>query len=412
MTARIAIIGAGLIGSLAALDLARRGIPVDLIDRGDLPVTEASFFNEGKVHLGFLYAHDPSLDTSRLMIEGATSFRSIVADLTGFDVSQILSTPFLYAVHRESLLSPDAFQAHLERCCLEFNDAAKVQNLVYVDGLRTVEAERLSHADWEQDLDPATFNAVFRTSERAVDPRRLAPEVTRAVLGSAGIAWHPGTNIRRVSKTPSGDILLSDSTGRAVGKDLWNVVVNATWSDLLRLDSQMGLDPPHDWSYRYKLSNRIMRPVDDRDLNSVTVVLGAFGDIVNFGPDGGIFLSWYPYGRMLMTDEVELPDLNGADFADARSAAYMSSRAEWEGMSASLRSLGVAADPVDTRGGMILASGRLDVDDPASPLHARVEVGVKRAGSYFSVNTGKFTLAPLMARRVADEVAKLVDSGR
>jgi len=112
VTKRIAIIGAGITGALAAIGLAQKGIKVDLIDRAPNPLSQASLVNEGKVHLGFLYAHDRTWATPRLMIDGAHTFRPIIQKLTGFDVSSIMSTPFYYAVHRDSLVTVDDFEHH------------------------------------------------------------------------------------------------------------------------------------------------------------------------------------------------------------------------------------------------------------------------------------------------------------
>ncbi len=71
---RIAILGAGGAGACAALELANRGYAVDLYDENPEPLTRASRNNEGKVHLGLVYAKDPSLATARAMIHGAIHF--------------------------------------------------------------------------------------------------------------------------------------------------------------------------------------------------------------------------------------------------------------------------------------------------------------------------------------------------
>src|SRR5262245_26708324 len=72
--ADIAVLGAGILGTCTALDLADRGHRVTLFEQHDTPLTEASLHNEGKIHLGFVYAADPSLRTARRMIAGATQF--------------------------------------------------------------------------------------------------------------------------------------------------------------------------------------------------------------------------------------------------------------------------------------------------------------------------------------------------
>ena len=54
-------------------------------------------------------------------------------------------------------------------------------------------------------------------------------------------------------------------------------------------------------------------------------------------------------------------------------------------------------------GGYVVAHGHGDIDHPASPLHARSRPDVFRlAPGYFSVDTGKYSLGPLMARRATN----------
>ena len=395
-------------GSLAAIGLAQQGYVVDLIDRCPEALSEASFFNEGKVHLGFLYAHDQTWATPRLMIDGAHTFRPIIQMMTGFDVASILSTPFYYAVHRDSLVPVDAFEKHLLRCCSTFNAVVGDRDGSYVDGAKKVTARRCNLQEWEEFFDPKTFLAFFETSERAVDPHLLAPVIRAALAGDERINFWSSTRVEQISSSGDTSWTLSGLNGEPVAAGTYDIVINAAWSDLVRFDTQIGVAPPEEWSYRYKLSNRVHRKVNSKDLMSVTAVLGAFGDLVNFGEDGGIFVSWYPHGRLLMTDSSEFPDWNGSEFEIARTAAYEQSRIAWEEMSPQFRALQIGNDPTDMRGGIILASGRQDVDDPDSALHSRIQVGIKRSGTYLSVNTGKYTLAPLMAQRVVSQVTSML----
>ncbi len=54
----VAVLGAGILGSSVALFLARRGALVTLFDARDRPFEGASRWNEGKIHLGYIYAAD------------------------------------------------------------------------------------------------------------------------------------------------------------------------------------------------------------------------------------------------------------------------------------------------------------------------------------------------------------------
>jgi hypothetical protein len=55
-------------------------------------------------------------------------------------------------------------------------------------------------------------------------------------------------------------------------------------------------------------------------------------------------------------------------------------------------------------GGIIAAAGETDIDDPDSRLHMRVDVGVRSVDGYHSIDTGKYTLAPMYALEAADRI--------
>ena len=54
----VAVLGAGLQGACVALELARRGYRVLLIDQSSGCMQRASLASEGKIHLGLVYAND------------------------------------------------------------------------------------------------------------------------------------------------------------------------------------------------------------------------------------------------------------------------------------------------------------------------------------------------------------------
>jgi hypothetical protein len=56
------------------------------------------------------------------------------------------------------------------------------------------------------------------------------------------------------------------------------------------------------------------------------------------------------------------------------------------------------------RGGVIVAWGHTDIDDPASELHRRYEIGVTSNGRYHSVDPGKLTMTPYFAGVCADRI--------
>ena len=114
---RVAVLGAGFQGTCVALELATRGVAVDLYDRNDACITQAGRWNEGKIHLGFVYANDGSLNTARLMAHGALAFDRAAARWLETSIGSIgVSPPFDYVVHRDSLLDLEQLVATLHPC--------------------------------------------------------------------------------------------------------------------------------------------------------------------------------------------------------------------------------------------------------------------------------------------------------
>ena len=73
----------------------------------------------------------------------------------------------------------------------------------------------------------------------------------------------------------------------------------------------------------------------------------------------------------------------------------------------SLNNLKFNPEDISPVGGVIFALGNTDVDNYESKLHTRYEVGIRTFDNYHSVNTGKYTLIPYLAVKVADRLEGL-----
>ena len=62
------------------------------------------------------------------------------------------------------------------------------------------------------------------------------------------------------------------------------------------------------------------------------------------------------------------------------------------------------AESIRLEGGWVFAMGQGALSDPGSGLHRRDRFGIRQAGRYFSVDTGKYSTAPALAREVADRI--------
>ena len=399
---RIAILGAGNAGTCAALELASRGRQVDLYDACDDPVSRASFHNEGKVHLGILYAKDPSLRTAQLMLEGATAFAPLLDRWVGFDERQVLSTPFYYAVHQGSMVEVDRLRAHYAGCKRILDDMHAASGAEYLGIERTVEAEQLTQSEMDQLVDGDYFLAMFRTNERAVDPRTVAPLLREAVRANPRIRFVGGARVTDLAWRDDGalNVMFEKDGQRYVER--YDQVANTLWHGRLSIDARVGLHPEMPWMHRYKFANRVHVALGP-EIPSITCVLGPFGDIVNYG-ENGLFLSWYPEGMTGTSFDLEPPDWHGQLTRERRHEVFQRSHAEWIERCPMLRAVEFSEKDVDPGGGVIFAWGNTGVDDEYSKLHDRYDVGVYSLRNYHTVNTGKYTLSPLMGMRTADRV--------
>lgn len=181
------------------------------------------------------------------------------------------------------------------------------------------------------------------------------------------------------------------------------MVVNATWDSRLAIERTMGLPAPANHLLRLKYRVLVALPEGLRGAPSQTLVLGRFGDIVIHS--GGVAcLSWYPKGLQGWSDDDQAPAgwegpcRGQPDPEEARRIA-----------DGTLRELdpflpGLAGSEVlQVDAGVIVARGTSDVDDPSSGLHSRTGIGLLHHGAdgYLSVDPGKWTTAPLLARRIA-----------
>src|SRR5687768_9383826 len=97
---RVAVLGAGIMGAAAAINLARRGFDVTVFDREHAPMSAASRWNEGKIHLGYIYGADPTLATAQHLLTGGLQFEDRLRELVDGDLAGHSTTEDdLYLVH-------------------------------------------------------------------------------------------------------------------------------------------------------------------------------------------------------------------------------------------------------------------------------------------------------------------------
>ena len=404
---RVAVLGGGFQGVCAALELATRGVEVDLFDRNAALITQAGARNEGKIHLGYVYAADRSFATAKTMISGALAFAPIVRRWVGPSLDSVaLSSRFHYLVHSESMVEADDIRRHFDEVARELAVRADVDGHDYF-GMDLREPHReLSDAERRLSYDASRVSAAIETREISIDVIALAAVLRSAVAASRRIRVRLETSVTAAARDAHGvEVTFRARSGNC--RERYDHAVNALWDGRQEIDRTAGIDAIGTHVYRCKYGLRIASAAIVPPVPSVTIVLGPFGDVVNFG-NGELYLSWYPAClKGLATGTADAAwtlDPNGA-------AALRVARDTLDALGALVPALKrlprAAVQDAVVRGGIIVARGETDIVDPKSGLHRRYEIGVESHGRYHSIDTGKYTMAPLFARHVADRVCAL-----
>ena len=399
---RVAVLGAGMQGVCTALELADRGAYVELIDRSADLMTGSATANEGKIHLGYIYGADRTLDTARRMIQGGMTFAPLVRRWIGSGLDEVaVSDGFIYAVHKDSQLTSDEVQAHLYRCNDMIAEATARPGANYF-GKDLPPPCQLKKSELDASFDSELVGAAFRTNELAVDPIGLAEALKARVRSDPRIKVRLGCRVVGLLTQSRGPAVITEG---AEGPETsrYDHVVNALWDGRLAADATRGEIPSRPWLHRFKYGIRISAPAASTSIPTVVFVQGPFGDVVRYS-DGTWYLSWYPACLLGTSSELAPPDWRSEGKANSGQITEDTVKA-FANLIVPLRSF--KSDKIAEAtllGGTITAWGRTDIDDPVSELHNRHEIGIHSADGHHSIDTGKYSMAPLFAYLCADRI--------
>lgn len=399
---RIAVMGAGILGSCTALELARRGRRVTLVDRAPDVMQHASRWNEGKIHLGYLYPGDPSLGTATRLIPGGLAFAESVERLTGRSLDALVSDDDVYLVHRNSVVGADAFEGYANTVTRTIRDAVHADSRARYLGfdLGSAHVHRLSASELAQTTASDDIVAGFRVPERSVSTVPVADAISAAVHGEPLIEVRTGVDVRAVARRDDGrfDVI----TDGADDLTAFDAVVNALWEGRPLVDATLGLKPPDPWSHRLRAA--IYADAPRSAIRGATICTGPFGDVKRYG-DGRVYLSWYESGLMAQGNELAPPCSEGPLSGDRLGPIRADTLAALARFFPEVAGLAAAADAIEVHAGWVYAVGSGLLSDPASSLHRRDRFVLTVDDGYISVDTGKYSVGPWLAGRVASIIA-------
>ena len=419
-------------GCCLALELAQRGYSIDLIDLANEPMTGASLHNEGKLHLGFVYANDPLKKTYRLMMRGSLTFARIIEKLSGSGPAAFMtSQPFHYYVPEDSQLDLATLEKHFQTVEEAMQELTRSTGDLYL-GLKFDRYFRQnSSREHERLFSPSRTLGSFSTEERSVSPAAVAYILRQAVKGLPNITYVGNTTVRAVDRIANDSMEVEVSRNGTSASQRYSCVVNCLWDDKIRVDRTAGIHEPGPWMHRYKVTINVSAPaIRDRHIPSATGILGPYGDVVSHA-DGLYYISWYPLCMIELSTQADgrtlhdkvhkgflprrirevtstFPALSSLVASIAHRRFFKDNIRQMAEYIPSMTELIRLANKSKLGGGVILARGRSDIDNPHSQLHQRSAIGPVDYGSYVTVDTGKYCMAPLFATQTADMVVEIL----
>lgn len=401
---RVAVLGGGLMGCCAALVLAERGTRVTLFDRADQLIARASLHNEGKIHLGYVYAGDASFSTARIMVRGALRFSPFLERYLELSPERTeMLTHHAYLVHRDSQRSLDELRGYFRDVHGLIEEAIGNTEADYFGTDLRRAPEQWSASRFADAFDPEHSIAAFDTQELSVEPYALAQRFRERISATPAIEVRLGRNVQSVGAAGARLRVVSDGL-EGPERDEFDHVVNALWEGRLAVDATFGLEPKRKWLNRFRYGLRFDQAAISANLPSFTVIHGPFGGVVCY-LNGAMYVNWYPACRMDASTALQPTDWPAYAIEPLRSRII-------DQLIGAVAKLIPALSRIDrdtlagaqVAGGHIFAWGATDTDDASSELHQRHDVGIVSIGNYHSIDTGKLSLTPYFAELCADRI--------
>lgn len=399
MKEKVIIMGAGIQGICCALALADSCNEIILIDKTPEPLLRSGLRNEGKIHMGFVYANDPGFRTASLMLQSALQFAPLIETFIGRPVDWIplRAKKFSYLILNDTMVAEDKILQHYARLQQEYNQI-KSGSLHYMG----VQLDSI----WEDSYNQPpiiNFDRIQRcipTEEVAIDLVKFRDLLLGEIAKRSNIHFLGNCDIKSIEQTTYGYTIQGLNGDQKAWTKESSTVINCLWENRLYFDKQLGISPQKKWVYRLK--HRILGKASANiaALDSYTFVLGAFGDIVNYS-DESTYLSWYPACMSGWSTDLTTPQswedaCNGKMVLENNRDWVNKALVELDTYFPGMKDFEV--NQID--GGIIFSWGKTDIVDNESELHQRFNIGIHQQEGYFSIDTGKFTSAPLFAQEL------------
>jgi hypothetical protein len=367
MSADVIVVGGGVFGCLSAIEIAKKGLSVKLLEKNADLMLAATLNNQNRLHLGYHYPRDveTAVQCQRGFKDFYRKYKNCILD--GFDNAYFVSA-------ENSKVNFAAYAEFCERASLPFR---KLDLSEFGEPVRNVEGGIL-------------------TDEVIYDSKLLRAEVLHELLQN-DVEVRCGLNAYGIKETSTG-FEVDCGTERLSAR----AIVNCTYANFNSFNKALGL-PVRKLQYELTVVP-VIRWRRGKPPIGVTVMDGAFFTVLPFGKSGNYLLyhvkhtvceavvgETYPQEwsqPKSIVDEIEARRIFG-DMVDASSYWLPSIRdADFVDHLATVRVVFANSDDTDRRPSLI------EKQQTAAP--------------FYSIFSGKIDHSIWVSRDVADDVCKLI----
>ncbi len=254
---RVAIVGGGVFGVLAALKLSQHGFDVTIFEKQSSVLLGASYVNQNRLHMGYHYPR--SDQTARDSCEHQVEFQNLFPEAVVDDFDHY------YCVAREG--------SHVSG--REFVDFCNRLDLPYEESWPSAIT-----------LNRDTVETCLRVPEKLYDANVLRQSLRRMLDGERNVHVMVNTELLGINQFHDGFEIHYHGLA---GIERMNVdaVINATYSNINRLISMLGCAPR---TYQFELCEVAVVKVPWQTRVGCGVMDGPFFGILPFGKSGSYLL--------------------------------------------------------------------------------------------------------------------------
>ena len=377
------IMGAGIQGCCIALLLSKYYKNITIIEQENHIMLKSSAAQEGRVHLGFLYANDKSMKTGYKMLNDALNFSNCI------DWNRMKSKKYLYLNEINSLLTEEQVDEYFEKIQTKYNELISTnKSLNYLGEQPNHLYTKIKIPDY---LNKDMFNVCYSTEEVGVVQNLLRDKINKKLI-EKNINIHFGEQILHLEKQNNKFIVNTNKN-----KLIFDNVINCLWENKHKFDTQINY--LHEINVNIRLKCGVVSETIEclKEYSSINIINGPYGDFGNFYKHNFMYFTWYPISVVKMIVDDHNHDKNEiyklkSTLNDKEFIKQVKGHEKMFSKIFNIEDLSFVNPKVSCNA--VVANGINDIKYKDSYLHNRFNEAIFYDNNYYSIQTGKYTSAP------------------